>query len=126
MYSLRHAASFERESVDSSIPSIVKAPEVGRSIPAMRLSSVVFPLPLGPISARNVPASTSRSSRSSGLMTVSPRRYSRVSCLHSMRGMVASFLCDCDVGLADDVNLLTFFQTLRIGDQLIARLKAAR
>src|SRR5678815_3250859 len=114
MYSLLHAARRARDIVESSIESIFKLPALGRSMPAMRLSSVVFPLPLGPISARNSPAAMSRSSASSGLITISPRRYSRVTCLHSMSAMTD--LLTRFVGFADHANLLAFAQALRIGE----------
>ncbi len=39
-------------------PATVTAPEVGRSRPAMRLSSVDFPLPDGPMTATTSPAAT--------------------------------------------------------------------
>ena len=42
-------------------PPMFRSPAVGLSMPAMRLSSVVLPLPEGPINARKVPSSTSRS-----------------------------------------------------------------
>src|SRR5687767_10812480 len=124
MYSARQPASFERDMSASSIPAIFSDPDVGRSMPAIRLSSVVLPLPLGPIRARKVPFSTSRSSRSSGLMTLSPRRYSRVSCRHSMSAMTAApfvFLACREVRLAGDADALPVAQPLKVGDELIAR-----
>src|SRR2546423_5992676 len=117
MYSLRHAASFPRESCVMSAPSMISVPSLGRSMPAMRLRSVVFPLPLGPMRARNSPASTSRLSRSSGRMTFSPRRYSRLRLRHSMSAMEISF--------ADDADALTFLEPLRIGDDAVTGLKSA-
>src|SRR5688500_10372275 len=129
MYSLRHAASLLRERSDSSMPSIFKLPPVGRSMPAIRLSSVVLPLPLGPINARNVPASTSRSRLSSGLMIDSPRRYSRVRLRHSMSGIVSPFRvvrrgAGGRVRFADDADLRTRVEMRRVaGDELITRLK---
>ena len=41
-------------------PATVTVPAVGRSSPAMRLSSVDFPLPDGPMTAATSPAATSR------------------------------------------------------------------
>jgi hypothetical protein len=45
---------------------------VGESIPATRLSKVVFPEPDGPMSARNSPLATSRDRSSNGVMVVFP------------------------------------------------------
>ena len=50
-----------------SFPSTSIDPFEGRSSPAIRLSSVLFPEPEGPISASNDPSGTSRSRFSSTL-----------------------------------------------------------
>ena len=57
-----------------SVPSTSIEPAVGRSIPASRLRSVVFPEPDGPMSATNPPASIERSTPISVWITCSPRR----------------------------------------------------
>ena len=49
-------------------------PDVGRSIPAIRFSSVVFPLPDGPMRATNRPALIERSSSCSGVIVAAPLR----------------------------------------------------
>ena len=80
----RHAASFARDRPLSSVPATRKLPEVGESMPAMRFKSVVFPLPDGPIKARNEPCSICRSRSLSGVISVSPFLNERVSLWHSM------------------------------------------
>src|SRR5215212_11085064 len=90
MYLLRQAARAERESWLMSAPSMISLPDVGRSMPAMRLRRVVLPLPEGPMRARNEPDSIWRSRSWRGRMMFSPRRYSRVSLWHSMSAMVGA------------------------------------
>src|SRR5688572_12111334 len=133
MYSLRHAARRERDSADSSTPPILRLPDVGRSMPAIRLSSVVLPLPDGPISARNVPASTSRSRLSSGVIVAEPLRYDRVSWRHSMSGMVGPLPVAGRVarrrrgviGFADSADALARLQRRRVArDELVAGMQA--
>ena len=51
----RQRVSVKRE---ISLPSTTMRPPVGRSMPAMRLSSVVLPEPDGPMSARKSPRGT--------------------------------------------------------------------
>src|SRR5688500_10771011 len=130
MYSDRQAASFDRDNVDSSTPSTFRLPSVGLSMPAMRLSSVVLPLPLGPISARNVPASTSRSRPSSGLITVSPLRYARVSPRHSISGCLWSSMVAMGPSrlfFADDSDPTPLAQARRVArHQCVARLEPRR
>ena len=48
------------------------SPDVGVSMPAMRLSSVVFPDPDGPMRERNCPSGISRDRFSSGVIVVFP------------------------------------------------------
>ena len=57
---LRHLESSPSDSGPKSVPATMTRPDVARSIPAMRLSSVVLPEPDGPINARNSPCGTSR------------------------------------------------------------------
>src|SRR4051812_18374775 len=137
MYSLRQAASFARERPDSSTPSIVSVPDVGRSMPAIRFSSVVLPLPDGPIKARNEPASTSRSRLSSGVIVAAPFVYDRVSLRHSMSATGTSLMCRVGglvglcrragrrrVGLADDLHAVARVERRRVaGDELVAGLE---
>ena len=52
--------------------SIMISPDVGESMPAMRLRSVVLPDPDGPIRERNSPRGTSRDKSSRGVMIVFP------------------------------------------------------
>src|SRR5262245_5682578 len=56
-------------------------------------------------------------------MTISPRRYSRVSCRHSMSGMGVS--CGCAAGayrrFPCDTDALAVRQAIVVGDELIAR-----
>ena len=52
------------ESADSSSPATLTVPLVGVSNPAIRLRSVLFPQPLGPVTVRNSPAGTVRLTRS--------------------------------------------------------------
>src|SRR5688572_10687944 len=106
-----------------SKPSIFNDPPVGLSMPAIRFSSVVLPLPLGPMSARKVPRSTSRSSPSRGRITFSPRWYSRVSPRHSMNAIAAS-LHARRLYFAVDADAVAFFEPLGLGDELIARRQA--
>src|SRR5688500_8562072 len=118
----RHPASFERERRAISRPAMTSEPSVGLSMPAIRFNSVVLPLPLGPMRARNVPCSTSRSSPSSGRITFSPRRYSRVRLRHSMNAIVASF---AGAGLTEDANAAPGTEMgRRIGDEPVAREQA--
>src|ERR1051325_1267826 len=55
----RQLASADSLKRETSRPSTVMLPPVGRSMPAMRLRSVVFPEPDGPMSARKSPRGTS-------------------------------------------------------------------
>src|SRR5688572_9250589 len=105
-------------------------------MPAMRFKSVVLPLPLGPMSARKVPASTSKSRPSSGRTVFSPRRYSRVSWRHSMSAMIASFVIVLVIVIvvsaagagvrrfADDADALAVAQTLLSDDERVADVQA--
>src|SRR5262245_59386514 len=72
---LRQVARALSESFPTSVPATVTWPDVGRSIPAIRLSSVVFPEPDGPISAMNSPSGTWRSIPSSTVISWVSRRY---------------------------------------------------
>src|SRR5688500_14487381 len=55
-------------------------------------------------------------------MTFSPRRYSRVSCLHSMRGICAPFqFRRGHIGFAHDTYALPVAQALVVSNQLISR-----
>ena len=56
-----------------STPPIAIVPLLGLSMPAIRLSSVLLPEPLGPINAMNSPAATSRSMSNSTGMAWPPR-----------------------------------------------------
>ena len=56
----RKRAAAVSDSVSTRSPPTRTAPPVGRSIPAMRLSSVDFPLPDGPMIATASPAATAR------------------------------------------------------------------
>src|SRR5687768_4830745 len=127
MYSLRHAASLDRDRFVRSAPSITSVPPVGRSIPAIRLSSVVFPLPLGPISARKVPASTSKSSESKGRITFSPLRYSRVRFLHSISAIAAPLRAAAGDGarFLDHADLRARGELGWLGDDQVAGVQAA-
>ena len=51
---------------------VISEPSVGESMPDSKFSNVVFPEPDGPISARNSPFGTSRSSDWSGVTTLLP------------------------------------------------------
>src|SRR5439155_2486141 len=54
-------------------PSMTTSPSVGRSRPPIRLSSVLFPLPLGPMMARNSPWDTSNETLWTARMIEAPR-----------------------------------------------------
>ena len=75
----RHFVSCPRDIAARSSSPTKSRPEVGRSMPEMRFSQVVFPDPDGPIRARNSPAGTSRSRFSSGVTSIRPLRYVRLS-----------------------------------------------
>ena len=60
MWRARNLASAPSPRVSIRWPATVTVPVVGRSSPAMRLSSVDFPLPDGPMMATTSPAATSR------------------------------------------------------------------
>jgi superfamily II DNA or RNA helicase len=64
MCSARKPASSDSESAPSEAPATCTVPDVGLSMPASRLSSVVLPLPDRPTTATNSPCSMSRSSPS--------------------------------------------------------------
>src|SRR5208337_4240986 len=70
-----------------SSPSTRNWPEVGRSMPAIRFSSVVLPEPEGPIRQRNSPSSTSRSTFS----RAGTARESRRKILDSLRISTTGF-----------------------------------
>src|SRR5213594_676136 len=55
----RQRAKADSLSCATSVPATVMAPASGRSMPAMRLSSVVLPDPDGPLRPRNSPSGTS-------------------------------------------------------------------
>ncbi len=57
----RQAASWSSVIWSRRRPATVTVPAVGRSIPAIRLMMVVFPLPDGPVIATNSPAPMHRS-----------------------------------------------------------------
>ena len=54
-------------------PSMRMSPSVGRSSPPIRLSSVLLPLPLGPMTARNSPLATSSEIPCTARMIEAPR-----------------------------------------------------
>ena len=60
----RQVAIAPSSSARTSVPSTVAPPAVGRSMPAMRLSRVVLPLPDCPTMATNSPSETTRSTSS--------------------------------------------------------------
>ncbi len=66
---LRHLASAPSDSWPTSVPATITLPDVGRSMPAIRFSSVVLPEPDGPMSATNSPSGTSRLNPSSTTMS---------------------------------------------------------
>ena len=72
---LRHWARALSESCATSVPATMTCPDVGRSMPAIRLSSVVLPEPEGPMSARNSPCGTCRSIPSSTVIRCVSRVY---------------------------------------------------
>ena len=70
----RHAASAVSVKCEISLPPTITLPLVGRSMPAIRLSSVVLPEPEGPMSARKSPDGTpSETPLSTGTSNVSRR-----------------------------------------------------
>ena len=81
MLAARQSASALRDSLVMSVPLTTISPDVGRSMPAMALSSVLLPEPLAPISDTKSPRSISRFTSLSGVMTSSPLR----NCLVSLR-----------------------------------------
>src|SRR5262245_13105616 len=60
MCRVRQRASSASDMDETSWPPMRTSPSLGRSRPAMRLSKVVLPEPLGPIRPRNSPSGTSR------------------------------------------------------------------
>ncbi len=68
----RKSASALPGSVARSFPSRITRPASGASRPAIRLRSVVFPEPLGPISETNDPARISRLMPESATLDASP------------------------------------------------------
>ena len=72
-FAARQSDSSASLSVAMSMPAISIVPAVGLSMPAMRLSKVLLPEPLGPISATNSPAATSSSMPISTGISCPPR-----------------------------------------------------
>src|SRR5882762_11665348 len=71
----RHLASADSLSLATSVPATFTSPLSGRSMPAMRLRSVVFPDPEGPIRPRNSPSGTSSEMSCSTGIAMLSRRY---------------------------------------------------
>ena len=90
-----------------SLPSIKISPEVGVSIPAIRLRRVVFPEPDGPMSERNSPRGTSSDRFSRGVMVVFPLVKDLVTDLMEIRGFMiflVSVGC-CDPGAVFEISV---------------------
>src|SRR5205807_1417909 len=75
-----------------SVPATTICPVVGLSMPATRLSSVLLPEPLAPMSDTKSRASTSRLTLWSGTIFCSPLRYSLVTPRISSSAMAPSTL----------------------------------
>src|SRR5258706_124291 len=75
MLRARHPASARPFSAPSDCSATRTSPEVGWSMPPIRLSSVVLPLPDGPIRATNSPVAISSESPSSTGISCRSRRY---------------------------------------------------
>ena len=73
---LRRSDRLLSESFARSCPPINTRPRVGLSMAAIRLRSVVFPLPEGPQNATNSPESIDRSTPVIAITTVEPTWYS--------------------------------------------------
>src|SRR5262245_28397014 len=71
----RQRARSRPRSEPMAVPPTLKLPEVGESMPPIRLSNVVLPLPEGPISATNSPSAMSSERPSSIISSSFPRRY---------------------------------------------------
>ncbi len=70
----RQRAASDSLNLVTSVPATATDPASGRSIPAIRFSSVVLPDPEGPIKPRNSPSGTSSEmSRSTGIAMLSRR-----------------------------------------------------
>src|SRR2546422_7275452 len=92
MWLLRQAASWLSLNLARSVPNTSTSPSVQRSIPASKFSSVDFPEPLGPISAKKSPGSILRSTWSSAT-TSNPSRAKRLLTLRTCTiGPVIIFL----------------------------------
>ena len=72
-------------------PSSSTSPEVGRSSPATRASSVDLPLPEGPRMATDSPAAIDKSTSLSTDRELPPEGKTLVSRRSSMRGVVVTF-----------------------------------
>ena len=70
----RHTASCSSVIWSSRLPRTVTVPAVGRSMPAMRLMMVLFPLPDGPVIATISPAEMARSTPFSARNEIRPLR----------------------------------------------------
>ena len=72
MFAARQRACFERDRLVISVPSTAIVPLSGRSMLAIRFSSVDLPVPLAPINETNSPSSMSSVTLSSGVIVSSP------------------------------------------------------